>query len=519
MPKANSIIGLQDITDPDISELQKTLSNKKNRLKNLYSIINKEGKKIPFQPTVQQNELYDLLQKKQRIIIIKGRQIGFSTAIGLYMLDDIIWNKNKSFATVADISANSTELFKRNIKKPYDYFSEEFPELLVGSEIVSDNSCNITLENNSCIYTVTRLRSGTYQFLHCSELAIVAAKDPARYEEIIAGAFQTVPENGTIIVETTMMGGKNSPFMELVNVALENKAQNRNDPLDWYLHFVPWYKHDEYVSQTNTEFPPEIKKYFNNIAQRAVNLEENQKQWYYQKKRLLHDKVFNEYPTEISEAFYVNSEGAIYGSEIVNISLKEQICNLTINETIPLYVAMDIGRDTTACIFFQYTKSNNIHIIDFYENKGKHISHYIDIISQRYKNIAEVFVPHDAYNNNAAAIESSYSQISKCFKTGIIPKTQSLWTEIQSSRSYIAQCFFDANKCKDLIEHLRQYSKRYNMALSEYVDEPIHNIHSHAADSFRYMCCAISAGWVSHHFVTNASLYRKIVNKTGPVGL
>ncbi|MGA7214990.1 MAG: hypothetical protein WBX20_12345 [Terrimicrobiaceae bacterium] len=58
------------------------------RLGNLYSIRTREGFIIPLRPRPQQQQIIDLYRQGcRRIIILKARQLGFSTLLGVVCAD------------------------------------------------------------------------------------------------------------------------------------------------------------------------------------------------------------------------------------------------------------------------------------------------------------------------------------------------------------------------------------------------------------------------------------------------
>jgi len=494
------------------------------RLGNLYTIKSKEdGKKIAFYRRQQQYKLLQVLKTHKRILVIKARQLGMSTLIGLLMTDTMIWSKDWNGAVIADTQANSKNLFTRNIRDVYADFSTEFPELTPGAEIESENASFMKLSNGSSIYTGTRLRSGAYDFLHCSELGVVAHVDPTRYNEILAGAFETVGKTGTIVVETTCMGGRNTKFYDLVKQALQNEADGNDDPLAWKVLFFPWYEHPDYcLEESKVKLHDKDIAYFNmlrdehdiKLFNRTCKEVKGKKQWYVDKKRILGDQIFNEHPSILEEAFHVSMDGAIYSDQVMNARLENRLSTVPFDNSQPLYVAMDLGySDSTSIIWFQIGWGGNVNVIDFYENSGKNIQHYIDILQNKYQSYTEIFVPHDAMNLTVAADNNVFNQIRKFFKTTVLPRTNDVWVQINNVRGMFTKMYIDNSKCIELIKHLENYSKRFNAATGCYVDTPVHDNHSHACDAFRYMVQAINDGNIKQGSSNQRT--RPLQNKTG----
>ena len=61
---------------------------------------------------------------------------------------------------------------------------------------------------------------------------------------------------------------------------------------------------------------------------------------------------------------------------------------------------------------------------------------------------------------------------------------------INSARVSFARCWFDAIKCKQGLEALRQYRAEYDEKLKTLKNTPRHDWTSHTADAFRYLAMA-----------------------------
>ena len=58
---------------------------------------------------------------------------------------------------------------------------------------------------------------------------------------------------------------------------------------------------------------------------------------------------------------------------------------------------------------------------------------------------------------------------------------------IQAARSFLANCWFDEEKCDRGIEALRQYRRDFDEKGKTWRGRPMHDWTSHGADSFRYL--------------------------------
>lgn len=97
------------IANPDL------IKNKEWRMNNLYFIITKDGTKEVFKMNRAQKHFFDnylnILNPYHRHIILKSRQLGYTTFINLFILDEILFNTNKEGVIIAHKIEDAKEFF------------------------------------------------------------------------------------------------------------------------------------------------------------------------------------------------------------------------------------------------------------------------------------------------------------------------------------------------------------------------------------------------------------------------
>jgi phage terminase large subunit len=58
---------------------------------------------------------------------------------------------------------------------------------------------------------------------------------------------------------------------------------------------------------------------------------------------------------------------------------------------------------------------------------------------------------------------------------------------IAAVRALLPRCYFDATRCAQGVEALKQYRCEYDEERKIYSNKPLHDWTSHAADAFRYL--------------------------------
>ena len=82
---------------------------------------------------------------------------------------------------------------------------------------------------------------------------------------------------------------------------------------------------------------------------------------------------------------------------------------------------------------------------------------------------------------------------------------------IQAVRGMLARCVFDEERTAIGLKHLEAYKKVWDDRLGCYKNTPLHDEHSHASDSFRYL--AVGLKGLERKDYTDASNDIKAVNK------
>lgn len=462
------------------------------RLNHLYRIVDKNGMSIPFKlNSVQQIVAADNHRRK---IILKARQLGMSTYAVISMLDDVLFNKNLAAGIVSYSIEHAQHILKRIIGHALDTM---LPELKPYVGVEQQSARQISFTNGSFLRVDTSLRGGTYQSTLVSEFGKTCARSPQKAEEVVTGTLQTVSHTGQIVIESTGEGTEGY-FAEMVQKA-ELQGEPESD-LDYKLFFFPWMTEKSYKMYQPVEYDVELADYFKRIEKETkTTITKEQRWWYAQQAKILDEKVRQEFPSTISEAFLSNSD-AYYYAQYVEKAYQDNRCLHTslYDAQYPVYIAMDIGiNDLTVMIFFQVVHGE-IRIIDFYDDCNKDVDFYAKFLLQDKKYYYNtIFLPHDSTKRSALDVTNTYERDFRRLFQGVntkfvvLPKADRNLS-ISHAKVKFNRCVFALNKVKPLIDHLVKYRKRWHEPTGRYLDEPLHDIHSNYADAFRYMSEAVT---------------------------
>lgn len=163
------------------------------------------GGVVAFEPTDEQQTLVDALCRHQRVVALKSRQQGISTAVLLYIVAFAIINPGVPIAIVADTEDTAKGLLKRL----RSFFAQVGVPLTVDSvtQLVLANGVTIDARTSGSRATDGESRTGrsrSYGLIMCTEMAFWV-NDAATYSALSSTALSDC----VIIVESTAHAADN----------------------------------------------------------------------------------------------------------------------------------------------------------------------------------------------------------------------------------------------------------------------------------------------------------------------
>jgi hypothetical protein len=450
-------------------ERRRNLADRWWRLTHLYKIVDESGNVVDFRPNQAQVDLYSSLHTLN--VVLKARQLGFSTFILIFMLDACLFTDNTRAGVIAHSLDDAEALFRGKVKFAYDHLEPWLKERVTAT---TDRAGEIVFSNGSSIRVSTSMRSGTLQYLHVSELGKIGRKWPEKDEEIKTGSLPTVHEGGTIFFESTAEG-KSGLFFDTVDAAL--KRQRTGAPphaMEFKLHFYPWHRDARYrTDPSGIDMMPDEVAYFRDLKKVGIQLDSAQQAWYVLKSRVLLDKMGQEYPSTVEEAFAVSLEGAYYANDMAQVRARNGITQVPLLDA-PVNTFWDIGNSDGCAIWFHQDLRGEDRFVGYYEEHGQDLRHYATHIQSRGYLYGTHFLPHDAAHKRLSDFNRSVLEQMQALLPGhrfvIVPRVTELMTGIFTTRKHLKSAWFDAAGCEDGIARIDGYRKRFNRAQGQYVD-------------------------------------------------
>ena len=262
-------------------------------------------------------------------------------------------------------------------------------------------------------------------------------------------------------------------------------------PLEFKFFFFPWWQEPSYKLEGQFTITREYESYFDNLRDKhGIILTTQQKNWYIHKKNVNQDKMFAEYPSTPDEAFHASIEGAYYSSQMAKVYEENRIRIIPYDERLEVDTYWDLGMNDLNVILFTQAYGNEIRFIDYYENRGEGLAHYVNVLKERGYNYGRHIFPHDIEVRNLD--KDGKSRRETLIGLGlnnirVIPRTKDVNDDIEGVRKLFRRFYFDEMKCESLIDACNNYRKEWDDKLGEFKNKPRHDIHSHRVDPLRLL--------------------------------
>ena len=465
-----------------------------------------EGLILPFKPNRPQRRLIKKLW--YRNIILKARQMGFTTFIAIYFLDCVLFGeKHTNAAIVAHTEKAAKAIFRDKVLFAY----QRLPPALQDAMPLARKSADELLfaHNNSSIQVSVSARSGTLHYLHVSEFGKICAKFPDRADEVLTGSIPAVVPEGMIFIESTAEGRTGAFFKMCEKAAKLLQLGKILNAKQYAFHFFAWWQMPEYVlDPTGVHISKEDKLYFDELETKIKRkITPEQRAWYVETRANdfadEDEKMWQEYPSTPDEPFKVNTQGAYYRKQMVAMRKQRRITHVPVTPSYPVMTFWDIGNTDGTAVWCMQKVGNQFRFVKFIEGWGEPYGYYVrelkEWAGENQVVWGEHYLPHDGGHERQGK-DNNYSPREMLEQLGlrnvqVLPQINELQYGIQATRDFMAHCWIDEKECKEGITHLDLYAKKWNSRTERYMDTPDKDAgHSEGADSFRQAAQAHADG-------------------------
>lgn len=486
------------------------------RINNLYYIVPKKDQRQIMKLNWCQEDFHNNFPN--RSVVLKCRQVGFTTYSCARALDFALFHRNKTVGIIAHKREHANAIFNETLCYMYDNLPLWLQEKI---HVVKRTTNMIVFSNGSSIRVAKEFVSRRLHMLVVTEFAATEQESRKKAEEIMQRSMESVTPDGYVILECTSRG-PGGLFEDIWKDAKQNKkdiqeGKKTYDKGDFLPFFYPAYKHDEdyYVDDPLYDISEADKTYFLEIERETGDkIPHRYKVWWCRTRDRKGYSIFQEYPNTEKEAFDFVREFSIFGPYIREAGLAGRIDSLPIIKRYPIHTAWDLGfSDTTAIWFFQRVQSW-FHFIYCTQSRGRSLDYYIAALEtfkhEHETNYGIHFLPHDGNTRQLVANEGSVAdQLRRqMYRVMVVERPKRKNESIEAARGIFDQCKFDGEACEEGIDALKQYSWSVNEKAHIPNNTPIHDIHSNFADAFQ--CFAMA-----HRRVPETDLEGQPIRKFG----
>lgn len=499
----------------------------------LYKIIpNARLGLIPYQPRPEHIEIFKALIERdvKQLMLLKARRPGFSTALGLYVLDFCIFNPGVQCSLIDQNAADATRKLDKIVCVALDNLPDWLRKRLkIGAECGpggtrSGEHLSLSLDGKqrSDFYAGMNARGGTNHFLWVSEWGVIQNEDESRSAKIRSGALPSA-RDGVTVVETTWAGGKRGDVWELIEDELDGKAS------DWEIQFCAWWKDPRNTDEV-AQMSEVALRYFEKtdamlLAEEGVVLTPGQKRWWAQEKRKQGIYMPRENPSFLRECWEAPAPGSIYGESIDIARTQGRICRLPVSNHALVHTFWDLGAPRqTRVVYYQEDGPWN-HIIDVDLGTDELLVHRVARMRDKPYRYGCHYFPHDAKQTKATGhtLATDFAAAWLKVDAELVGQWDARLGKLDFTRDYkkagirfvprtdeeaginnFLEMFptlrFDSERCGKALEELAMYRRPAVKPGSRDEGTPIHDFASHLADA----CRTLSDSW-RHNLIERAT--------------
>lgn len=206
--------------------------------------------------------------------------------------------------------------------------------------------------------------------------------------------------------------------------------------------------------------------------------------------RLRKSMPHNEFLQEFECSFDAAITGAYYAKDLQKAEQDGRVTSVPHDPMLKTFTAWDLGISDSMVIWFWQQVGREIRVIDYYEASGFGLDHYARVLQEKGYLYDRHFAPHDIQVRELGNGKSRYEvALGLGIRFDMAPNIP-VKDGIDAARMTIPRCWFDAKKCAQGIDALRQHREKYDEKRGISFG-PLHDWASHAADGFRYMAVSL----------------------------
>jgi hypothetical protein len=202
----------------------------------------------------------------------------------------------------------------------------------------------------------------------------------------------------------------------------------------------------------------------------------------------------DKYRQEFECSFDAAVEGSYFGQILNELEEKKHMQEIPREELSRTFTAWDLGMGDSTSIWVAQLVGTEVRLIDYYENHGVGLDHYVKWIKDNDYLKAEHILPHDVRVRELGTGKSRMEMLEEAGLEVKIAPRMGLDDGIQAVRRLLPRCWFNVPKVQIGLNCLRNYRRDYDEKRKIFYERPLHDWSSHGSDSFRYLALGLDEG-------------------------
>ncbi len=398
---------------------------------------------IPYKPREQQLAIHDLMDDKRFGVVVAHRRMGKTVSAINHIIKDAILNQKEAprYAYIAPTYGQAKRV-------AWDYLVK-YADPLGGSSNISELRVDFWGRRIQ-LYGSDNPEALRGQYFDGVILDEIGDQNPKIWTDIVRPAL--ADRKGWCLFIGTPKG--HNHFKELRDRAEKEEG---------------WGLLEFKASETGVVDDTELKAARNEMGE---------------------DKFRQEFECSFDAAV----EGSYYGQILNELEDKKHMQEIPREELSRTFTAWDLGMGDSTSIWVAQLVGSEVRLLDYYENHGVGLDHYVKWIRDNDYIKAEHILPHDVRVRELGSGKSRLEMLEEAGLEIKIAPRMGLDDGIQAVRRLLPRCWFNVPKVQTGLNCLRNYRRDYDEKRKIFYERPLHDWSSHGSDSFRYLALGLDEG-------------------------
>lgn len=184
--------------------------------------------------------------------------------------------------------------------------------------------------------------------------------------------------------------------------------------------------------------------------------------------------------------------GAVYAKQLLKAREEGRITKVPYDPSAQVFTAWDLGFGDATAIWWCQFVGRELRWLEYYENCGEQLDHYVQIVKSKPYNYSKHYIPHDGGHGNIRGESVSIQLNNMGIKNEVLEREQDINAGIELTRQTLNYSVFDDTACSLGIKALEAYSYKWNEDRLTFSKNPLHDWSSNGSDAARYAARAAS---------------------------